>query len=216
MLGIYPAELVQYSYYRFCRNTAIITFCVFSFIYFFSISLSTSTFDIPTADLLMFIFFIFSQEVNMWHLVPLLVKGHRFISIVFGFKRSSSRTFRVGIISIFWSTPKPHLSFPAMSFPEGSLKVISSPVSTHLLVRTGPIQTRVPQSLAQSDRASRGTSMKLWNDKLAITSTDTLQHRCDRRPAEIMTGFFFYSQLKWKTAPSLFWLGDVLRREVEH
>lgn len=33
----------------------------------------------------------------------------------------------------------------------------------------------------------------LWKDKLAITSTDTLQHRCDRRPSEIMTGFLLLS-----------------------
>lgn len=105
MLGRYPPEMVQYSYYQFCRNTAIIPFCVpILFFLFVFISLSTSTFDIPTANLLMFIFFIFSQEVSLWHLVPLLVKCHRcvFISIVFGFKRSSSCSFRVGIILFFF------------------------------------------------------------------------------------------------------------------
>jgi len=101
---------------------------------------------------------------------------------------------QIGNYLFFWSTPKPHLSFLTMSFPEGSLKVISSPVSTRLLVRTGPTQTHVSQSLAQSDGASCGTSPhSLRNDKLAITSTDTLQLRCDRRPAEIMTGFILLS-----------------------
>ncbi len=73
-----------------------------------------------------------------------------------------------------WPTPKPHLSFPAESLPEESPKVISSPVSTtglHLLVRTGPTQTHISECHCHT----------LLNDKLAITSADTLQHRCDPR-----------------------------------
>lgn len=99
--------------------------------------------------------------------------------------------FSVGIIPFFWSTPKPHLSFPDMSLPEGSLKVISSPMSTHLLVRTNPTQTHTYHRVLLSQTEHHVVLLPaLWKDKLAITSTDTLH---DRRPAEIMTGFLLLS-----------------------
>lgn len=102
--------------------------------------------------------------------------------------------FSVGIIPFFGPDPNLIWVFPDMSLPEGSLKVVSSPMSTHQPVRTNPTPTHAYHRVLLSQTEHHVVLLPaLWKDKLAITSTDTLQHRCDRRPAEIMTGFLLLS-----------------------
>lgn len=139
---------------------------------------------------LMFKYFILSQEVNLWHLVPLLVKCHRcaFIDIVSGFKHTSSNPNLEWKLSSFFSLP--NLIWVFLTCLSQRDRSRLHPLPCQHTCSWEQTQLKHAQSWAQSDRASCGPSpCSLWKDKLAITSADTLH----RRPAEIMTGFLLHS-----------------------